>query len=108
VVEQQSGADAALPYYQKCVELAPDNAQGLYNVGRYYYNQAVSAAEQNARLSARTLKNKVNPLYQKAMSYLEKSNEIDSKNEDVRNALRNIYYKLGEGKKLEALEKKGK
>ena len=31
---------------------------------------------------------------------------IDPDNEEVKNALRNIYYKLGEGKKLEALDRK--
>ena len=46
------------------------------------------------------------PLYREAMPYMERAHELDPNNDDVTNALRNIYYKLGEGRKLEALDRK--
>lgn len=105
VVEQQSNIEKALPYFMRCVELDPENAQGLFNVGRYYYNEATMIPEKYPRLSGRKLNEKLHPLYREALPYFEKSYKIDPSNEDVKNALRNIYYKLGEGKKLQQIEK---
>lgn len=106
VVEQQEGLEAALPHFKRCVELAPDNAQAQFNVGRYYYNKAMAVAESHPNLSRKEFGKQVIPLYREAMPYFEKALEQDSHNEEVRNALRNIYYRLGEGRKLEALDRK--
>ena len=106
VVEQKDGLDKAFPYFKKSVELDEDNASGLFNLGRYYYNEATRVTEANSRMSARALARKVNPLYQQALPYLEKSYKLDPSNDDARNALRTIYYKLGDAKKLDALEGK--
>ena len=106
VVEQQQGLETALPHFKRCVELAPDNAQALFNVGRYYYNQAMSVAETHPNLSRKEFRKQVIPLYREAMPYMERAHELDPNNDDVTNALRNIYYKLGEGRKLEALDRK--
>lgn len=105
VIEQQKGMEQALPYYKKCIELNPENAQGLFNVGRYYYNEATTIPEKYPRLSGRRLSEKLNPLYREAMPYLEKAYKLDPSNEEAKNALRNIYYKLGEAKKLQQIEK---
>ncbi len=105
VVEQQKGMSDALPYYKKCLELSPENAQGLFNVGRYYYNEAASVTEKYPRLTGRKLAAKTKPLYREAMPYLEKAYALDPTNCEAKNALRNIYYKLGEAKKLQQIEK---
>ena len=104
VVEQQEGMEQALPYFQRCVELDPNHAQGLFNVGRYYYNEATLVPERNPRLSHKSRTKKMSQLYGQALPYLEKSFELDPANDDVRNALRNIYYHLGDATKLQALE----
>lgn len=104
VVEQKDGMEKALPFYQKCIELDPENSQGHFNVGRYYYNEATMVPEKFPRLSGRKLAEKANPLYRNALPHFEKAYEHDKSNEDVKNALRNIYYKLGEGKKLQQIE----
>ena len=106
VVEQQSGIDQAIPYFKRCVELDGDNAQGLFNVGRYYYNQAAQMVDNNQKLSVKALAKKVNPIYRQALPYLERAYELDPDNDDARNALRNIYYKLGDAKKLDAIDRK--
>lgn len=105
VIEQQKGMAEALPYYKKCVEINPENAQGLFNVGRYYYNEATTIPEKYPRLSGRKLAEKLNPLYNEALPYLEKAYKLDPTNEEAKNALRNIYYKLGKAKKLQQIEK---
>jgi predicted Zn-dependent protease len=77
---------------------------GLFNVGRYFYNKA-QETRQNSRLYGKQLANLVNPMYREALPYLEKSYAINPKNKDLVNALRDIYYKLGEAKKLQEIER---
>lgn len=108
VVEQKEGLEKAFPYFKRSVELDGENASALFNLGRYYYNDATKVAEANSRMSARALARKVNPIYQKALPYLEKAYKLDPSNDDARNALRTIYYKLGDAKSLDALERSNK
>ena len=101
VVEQQSGSEAAIPYFKRSIEIDPDNVQGLFNVGRYYYNLAATAGE---KLSGNALKKKVVPLYRQAQPYMERVHRLDPANTDATDALRTIYYRTGEGRKLQELE----
>ncbi|HAP51023.1 MAG TPA: hypothetical protein DCQ56_07385 [Porphyromonadaceae bacterium] len=105
VVEQQEGMEHALPYFMRCVELDPEHAQGLFNVGRYYYNEATLVPERNPRMARKARIKKASQLYGQALPYLEKAYKLEPANDDVRNALRNIYYHLGDAAKLQALEK---
>lgn len=103
VVESKENIYEAFPYYQRCIELNDSNANGLFNVGRYFYNKAMET-RMNSRLYGKKLADLVNPIYREALPYLEKSYAINPYNPDVRNALRDIYYKLGEAEKLQAIE----
>lgn len=103
IVESREDIYEAFPYYQRCIELNDSNASGLFNVGRYFYNKAMET-RQNSRLYGKRLANLVNPIYQEALPYLEKSYAINPRNTEVVNALRDIYYKLGEAEKLQAIE----
>jgi hypothetical protein len=55
-------------------------------------------------LYGKRLADMVNPIYREALPYLEKSYELNPNNEELVNALRDIYYKLGEAQKLQAIE----
>ncbi len=103
IIENQEDIYQAFPYYQRCIELNDSNASGLFNVGRYFYNKAMET-RQNSNLYGKKLADLVNPMYREALPYLEKSYELNPQNADVRNALRDIYYKLGEAKKLQEIE----
>ncbi len=103
VVENYQDIYEAFPYYQRCIELNENNASGLFNVGRFFYNKAMET-RQNSRLYGKKLADLVNPIYREALPYLEKSYEINPHNPDVVNALRDIYYKLGEADKLQDIE----
>ena len=103
VVETYHDIYEAFPYYQRCIELNDSNASGLFNVGRFFYNKAMET-RQNSNLYGKKLADLVNPIYREALPYLEKSYEINPNNPDVVNALRDIYYKLGEADKLQAIE----
>ena len=104
LVEYQSSIEEALQYFEKAVELDPTFAKAYFDLGRYYFNKAVETRDANADLTGEELDAKVNPLYEKALPYLEKAYELDNTNQDVKNALRNIYYMLGNEDKLNAIE----
>lgn len=103
VIESKENIYDAFPYYQRCIELNDSNASGLFNVGRYFYNKAMET-RMNSNLYGKKLADLVNPMYREALPYLEKSYAINPKNQDLINALRDIYYKLGEADKLQAIE----
>ena len=103
VVENYDDIYQAFPYYQRCIELNDSNANGLFNVGRFFYNKAMET-RQNSRLYGKQLANLVNPIYREALPYLEKSYAINPHNKELVNALRDIYYKLGEADKLQSIE----
>jgi len=103
IIESRDDIYEAFPYYQRCIELNDSNASGLFNVGRYFYNKAMETRQKSSFYGKR-LANLVNPIYREALPYLEKSYAINPKNPDLINALRDIYYKLGEADKLQAIE----
>lgn len=103
VVENYQDIYEAFPYYQRCIELNDSNASGLFNVGRFFYNKAMET-RQNSRLYGKKLADLVNPIYREALPFFEKSYAINPKNQELVNALRDIYYKLGEADKLQAIE----
>ncbi len=103
IVESRDDIYQAFPYYQRCVELNDSNASGLFNVGRYFYNKAMET-RQHSNLYGKRLANLVNPIYREALPYLEKSYALNPHNPELVNALRDIYYKLGEADKLQAIE----
>lgn len=109
--ENQKDTENAFTFYKKSIEVNPEYAKGQFDVGRYYYNKAL-----NLRKEANDLKGaeyqkaleKVKPLYEEALPHLEKAyklaeNDAEFKN-DVRHALQNIYYFMGDEAKLNALE----
>ncbi len=103
VIESKESIYEAFPYYQRCIELNDSNAGGLFNVGRYFYNKAMET-RLHSPLYGKKLANLVNPIYREALPYFEKSYAINPDNEELVNALRDIYYKLGEADKLQAIE----
>lgn len=103
IVENQQDIYEAFPYYQRCIELNDSNAMGQFNVGRYFYNKA-QETRRNSRLYGKKLANLVNPMYREALPYLEKAYALNPDNRDLVNALRDIYYKLGEAQKLQEIE----
>ncbi len=105
LLENQSSIEEAFPYFQKAVELDPTSSKAQFDLGRYYFNKAVKLRDEKVDLTGVALAKLVNPLYEQALPYLEKAYELDKENVDAKNALRNIYYQLGDEAKLEAIEK---
>ena len=104
LVENQSSIEDALPHFKKAVELDPTFSKAQFDLGRYYYNKAVKVRDERTDLAGEELAKLTDPLYEQALPYLEKAYELDKDNFDAKNALRSIYYQLGNEEKLNAIE----
>lgn len=104
LVENQVSMEEALPYFKQAVDLDPTYSKAYFDLGRYYFNKAIKVRDEKVDLTGDALDALVNPLYEQALPYLEKAYELDKENIDAKNALRNIYYQLGNEEKLNAIE----
>lgn len=116
IYDTQDKPEEAMADYKKSLELAPENANALFNYGRTIYNKAIilSDSDEISQLPAaeynKALEEKVYPLFREAAGYLEKSYGLDEENmaSKVLPLLRNIYYNLKDDanlKRVEDLEK---
>lgn len=104
IVESQSSFIDARPYYIRAVELDSGNYQTNFDVGRCYYLEALQYIQNNSKKSSARLTKEVTPILDKAKAYLEKAYQINRDSVDTRSILRDIYYRLNDGEKLDKLE----
>lgn len=104
LIENAKSIEEALPYFKQAVDLDPNSSKANFDLGRYYFNKAVKVRDERTDLNGEALSALTNPLYEQALPYLEKAYELDKENLDAKNALRNIYYQLGNEEKLNAIE----
>ncbi len=95
--------DKARDYYAKVIEIDPNHLQANYNLGLLYYNHGVTIAN-TLDLDADILtiyetQDKVTELFNKALPYMQKSYQLDSKRKDTLIALQNIYTALNDEEK---------
>lgn len=105
IVESQSSYMQARPYYIRAVELMPDDYQTNFDAGRCYYLEALKYIQDNPKKSNAKLSKELSPIFDKAKEYLEKAFQINHDSVDARSILRDIYYRLNDGEKLDKLER---
>ena len=101
--------DGTLAAYQKAVELNPENARALLQLGYQLCKKgdAIDETEGGGLSNAaynQLRAEKVDPLYKEAAGYLEKAYSIDDNLDDARTLLRGIYYKLNDEENLKRVE----
>lgn len=96
--------------YQKSVDLDPNFAEALGNIGRIYYNKAV---EELDRINAirddkkyKAEKAKLKSTFETPRPYFEKAYQLNPDERDYVIALRGIYYNLGMDAKYQEMDKK--
>ncbi len=93
--ELEKDIDAAIPFYQKAVEIDGNYAQGFYDLGRCYYLQAQAIIDADPNATNAQLKEKLLPIYNKALPLLEKAGQLNA--DDAAKAKRvidDIKYKM--------------
>jgi tetratricopeptide (TPR) repeat protein len=108
ILENDKKSDDAIICYEKALELDPNFADAMGNIGRIYYNHAVEELERvNAIKDDRTYlkeKAKMKALFDKPRPYFEKARAINPEERDYVIALRGIYYNLQMTKEYEAMD----
>ena len=94
--ELVSGVDAALPYYRKAAEVAPDYANAFFDVGRCLYLQAQKIIDDNPNATNKELLPKIKPIYDEAIPFLQKAIDLNTNPDDkkAKNVLDDILYKF--------------
>jgi tetratricopeptide (TPR) repeat protein len=98
-------------YYTKALEVDPDNYDALYQIGAYYYNDAVEIKRQvnsmdmnDYKKSGKDLEEKLAVKYTEALPYFEHAFQV-KKDEDLKEILKQVYRELKNEAKLAELEK---
>ena len=94
--ELVSGVEAALPFYRKAAEVAPDYANAFFDVGRCLYLQAQKVIDDNPNMTDKDLFPKIKPIYDEAIPFLEKAIKLNTNPDDkkAKNVLDDILYKF--------------
>ena len=92
--ELKDGIDAALPLYQKAMEVDPTYANGFADAARCLVLKAQEIVDQNPNASNKELLPKIQPLYDQALPLLEKAIQLNPDVPNAKNLLDNIRYWL--------------
>jgi tetratricopeptide (TPR) repeat protein len=110
--EETNEDEKAIEAYQKAIDINPESFMAWYNIGVYYYNKGVQQWEIAGKVPPndneayeRELK-KANDLWEKALPFMEKCHELDSEEATTIESLKNLYYRLKQMDKYEAMLEK--
>ncbi len=110
--ENTGNIDQAEAAYQKCLDIDPDYADAYYNMGAMYNNQAAEIMEVANELPLDAVKEydeakaRADTLLEKALPYLEKSDELNPGNLATLQTLKQIYTILNQLEKLQEINDK--
>ncbi len=110
--ENTGDPERAAEAYQKCIDIDSAYADAYYNLGAMYNNQAVDIIEiatelpQDAIEEYNIEKAKADALFQKALPYLEKSDELNPDNLEILQTLKQIYTRLNDMDKLQEVNER--
>ena len=92
--ELQNGVDAAIPFYQKAMEVDPTYANAYSDAARCLVLKAQHIVDANPDASNKDLLPKVQPLYDQAIPLLEKAIDLNPDVPNAKSLLDNIRYWL--------------
>ena len=107
--EKLGDEQKAIETYKKTMEIDPEFFNAYYNLGALYYNKGVQQVEvanavpanEKAKYDAEV--KKADEWFGKALPYMEKCNELQSDDKMVLESLKNLYYRLQDMDKYNAV-----
>lgn len=101
----------AITFFQKSVEIDPDYADGVYNCGYCYYQNAlekareISGKKMKSQAAIKAAEDEVKSLFAKAAPYFERYRELDDKDPSKwASPLKVIYNNIGEKDKAAEMD----
>ncbi len=112
IAAEQEDVVSAKKYYQKSLELKPDNIDANFNLAALILNEEAALVEEMNSLGTSSADNKKydvlqekrSSIYKEAKPYLEKILSIDPKNQNAAQTLKGIYSVLGETAKFKEMK----
>jgi tetratricopeptide (TPR) repeat protein len=112
IAGEQGDNLAAKKYYQKSLELNPEDINSNFNMAALVLKEGSVVVDQMNSLGTSSADNKKydvlqekrNSIYKMAVPYLEKILTVDAKNESAAQTLKNMYSVLGETEKFKAMK----
>ena len=109
VDERLGNNDGARKAFEKALELQPKMASAYAGIGRIIFNQAVEFLRAADSIRDNKLYNaevqKANDIFKQSLPYMEKAVELDPKDTDFKQALKMLYYRLGDNANYEKISK---
>ena len=107
--EKMGNEQKAIETYKKTMEIDPTFFNAYYNLGALYYNKGVQQVEvanavpanEKAKYDAEV--KKADEWFAQALPYMEKCNELQSDDKMVLESLKNLYYRLQDMDKYNAV-----
>ena len=101
----------AITFFQKSVEIEPDYADGVYNCGYCYYQNAlekareISGKKMKSQAAIKAAEDEVKGLFAKAAPYFERYRELEDKDPSKwASPLKVIYNNIGEKEKAAEMD----
>lgn len=111
--EQMDKGEQAIENYKKAIELDPQYFDATFNLAAYYYNRAAEIlAEANDmdlkdyQKKGKEIEEQAKAFFEKALPYLEKSEELKPEDPKVLGTLQTVYTRLGMDEKAQEIESK--
>jgi tetratricopeptide (TPR) repeat protein len=107
--EKLGNEEKAIETYKKTMEVDPEFFNAYYNLGALYYNKGVqqievaNAVPPNEKAKYETELKKADEWFSKALPYMEKCNELQANDKMVLESLKNLYYRLQQMDKYNAV-----
>jgi len=110
--EAEEYKSKAIQYYDKAIELDPEDFEPYYSVGSIYFNEAAVITQKMSELGMSkedqkkydTLKVKSEKLFDKALPYFEKAESLAPNDTNTLIALREIFARTNEYEKAQELK----
>ena len=106
ILNMQKRYEEAIATYENALSIDPQNAAVYENYGFVYTDMGNLLLDQTQNLNAaeyKKAKAEIDDTFRKAQPYFEKAYELAPDNSDYKRTLRQLYYRLGETQKYEAL-----
>ncbi len=98
--------------YEKAIEIDPNMAEALGNLGRIYYNTAVDELQKVNEIKDdkkyKVEKAKLKAIFEKPKPYFERAYKLEPENGSFITALRGIYYNTDDNAKYKEMDEKFK
>jgi len=109
-VEERLGhSSVARSAFEKALQLDPNMAEAYGGIGRVIFNQAVEVLNAASTIKENKLfqaeKNKADAIFKESMPYLKKAVELNPKDTDFKQALKQLYYRLDMQTEYQAISK---